>query len=64
MKPRLTAVFATVVVALSLAAGASAAPHKSTVRGWDVYSHRPADVYSHRPGGSTWSSLHFRNAQV
>jgi hypothetical protein len=45
MKARITAVLATLVVALSLVAGASAAPHKGTVKGWDYYN------------GSSWSGL-------
>ena len=56
MKARITALFAVVVVALSLVAAASAAPHKSTVKGWDYYN--GSSWSGIKPGGSSWSGLH------
>ncbi len=59
MKARITALFAIVVVALSLVAAASADTYRpGTVKGWDYYngagSVKPWTV---RGWGSSWSSL-------
>jgi hypothetical protein len=45
MKARITIVFATAVVALTVAGGALAAPHQNTIRGW-----------SHGAGAKTWDA--------
>ena len=69
MKVRITAIFAVVVVALSLVAAASADTYRpATVRGWDYYagagSVKPWDFRSWglKAWGSSWSSLHPRDA--
>jgi len=74
MKARITALFAVVVVALSLVAAASADTYRpADIKGWDYYagagSVKPWDMRSWdlkawglKSWGSSWSSLHPRDA--
>ncbi len=61
MKARITIVFATAVVALAVATGALAAPHQSSVKGWDYMgpagsSWSPYDAFAVKPSGvKLWS---------
>jgi hypothetical protein len=62
MKARITIVFATAVAALAVATGALAAPHQSSVKGWDYMgpaasTGRPSyDAFAVKPSGvKLWS---------
>jgi hypothetical protein len=67
MKARITVIFATVVVALSIVAGASAGSSWSSVRGSDYFSHAPASASwsGLKPGNiKAWATAGWTRARV
>ena len=57
MKARISTLLVVVVAALSIAAGASAAPHQTTVKGSDYASIAPKPCASRCAAGSSWSGF-------